>query len=394
MNIYSEYKGLGRDIYSVAYMRFIVAAGMFVMPMLTFIFIDKLGLNTLNAGVLVAICTSSYIPGSLLGGWLVDKYSDRFTLIASMFGASVFWFLSGILAFELEMVVTIVIAFLFLGMTDPAINSYIANNSREDSVKGAFSLSYLAKNVGLSLGALVSGFLFSKYPKLVFFIEGGALVTSAIIGFCLLGPSKNNEDKSPKEKAGAEGYLSLKTVLVLFTIFILVLCYCQTLFTLPVQLETLYKEESPKLYGIIVSLNAAIVLLFTPLLAKATKNLTSNQILAIASVFLGVGLGAHYFLTTYSLILAFVFVWTIGEILIWSNSPVLINDMVKDSERGRANGMLSSVNALGFVVAPLFGGYFLSMFQNDLIWPALTLLCGCGILIIYALSNWQKSATA
>ena len=72
LNIFSQYKGLKKEMYILFFGRVVTAMGSFIHPMLTLILKRKLNFDVTQITLILALSSILSLPASLIGGKLTD----------------------------------------------------------------------------------------------------------------------------------------------------------------------------------------------------------------------------------------------------------------------------------------------------------------------------------
>ena len=88
--LFSQYKGLRREIYVLFFGRIVTNLGSMVYPMLTMILSQKLGFDAASISILMVVAMALMMPANLLGGALADRFGRKKVLyaITGLFWAS------------------------------------------------------------------------------------------------------------------------------------------------------------------------------------------------------------------------------------------------------------------------------------------------------------------
>ena len=78
MQMFSQYRGLPRQVYILCAARAAIAAGMmFVFPFLSLLLTSHLGYSEVTAGYIITFAASFSILGALVGGKLADEIGRK-----------------------------------------------------------------------------------------------------------------------------------------------------------------------------------------------------------------------------------------------------------------------------------------------------------------------------
>ena len=81
MRIFTQYKGLKKENYILFFGRIVTNMGAMIWPMLTMILNKKLGFNATETALFTIFSGVLFLPASLIGGRLADKFSKKHIII-------------------------------------------------------------------------------------------------------------------------------------------------------------------------------------------------------------------------------------------------------------------------------------------------------------------------
>jgi MFS family permease len=183
-----------------------------------------------------------------------------------------------------------------------------------------------------------------------------------------------NSERSEQSLAGPTGGYGTALRDSVFIAFLaistlMVLVYVQMNSTLSVYLRDVH-GISPKGFGTILSLNAAMVVLFQFWITRRIARYQAMGLLAAGSLFYAVGFGMYGFVRNYPLFLVAMVIITIGEMLVTPTAQSLVARLAPEDMRGRYMALygLSWIvpNALG----PLAAGILMDNYNPDWVWYA------------------------
>ncbi len=389
-SVFSQYRGLPRDLYILAAARAIASAGAFIMPMLTLILTQKMGLTAAQAGLLVSGASFSYVPGSLIGGKLADTFGRKKVILIAEVLSAVSWIVCGFFPESTSIIPFIIVAYLCMGAIDPSSTALITDLTPPDKRKTAFSLSYLGHNLGIAIGPLIAGFLFLNHARWMFWGDGITTLVAALLILFFVAESKPQTDATAhnEKEASVEGsvwpVLRARPFLIWFTLanFLLTFCYAQLFFSLPLQLESLFGDRGAQSFGWVMTVNAVTVLLMTPFIIAITKKIHAIFNVAMAGGLFVIGFGAIYWASNLWVFLATTIVWTFGEILSSTNANAYIASHSPQSHRARINSILPLVFGMGFGLAPMIMGQFIETYSIQNAWLLVMMLSATGAMLM------------
>lgn len=390
-NPLSVYKGLPRGIYIIFISRIIDNMGSVVMPMITLILTQKIGLTKDSTGILATIFMLTQAPFLLLGGRLVDRMGSKKVIVLFNTLGALAYLPCGFMQPNIGMALLIALAANLFAVAAPAYNSIVTELVDENKINSAYSILFLGYNLGLAIGPAIGGMLFNNYLQALFFIDAITCIISVILVYLYVPDNslRKKADSSFKLSESAIKLIFKTPVLIAFSVILLGynFCYSQWGFMLPLQSASLFLENGAKYYSILVSVNAICVILFTPVLTHLTQKFRPLSIVTIGGLFYMLSFlifaeGKDLFIFIVSAALL-----TIGQVLININVNIYIAQQVPQTYIGRANSVLSIVNGAGVAVGPVIMGYVLLKISYETAWiivAGLMLLGSLGMFILSA----------
>ncbi len=409
-NPFRLYRGLPTPVYALFLAQIVNALGNLVFPFLTLYLTQKLGWSSGRSGMLILAAALAYVPGSLIGGRLVDTIGRKTVLILTQGLAAAALIPCAFLGISPLVPGFIIAAHFFFGGADPAHESITADITPPDQRQAAFSLLYLGHNIGFSAGPMIAGFLFSRSLPLLFLGDAATTFAALLVVFLLVPESKPDAETmaahgtAPSEKGldlsdeqaetgGLLPVLLKRPYLIAFTLISLVLTfvYSQFTFSLPLLMEEVYPSRGPFFYGTLMTVNALTVIFLTAPLIALTRPLRPIFSTALGAVFFAAGFGMLAFVTPLGLFVLSTLLWTLGEILQATNTNVYIANHTPISHRGRFNSLLPLLTGAGFALGPPIMGRYIDLAGTvRAVWPLtglLALLCAAALVLLGLLED-------
>ena len=180
-NHFSMYAHLPKEIYVLAFGKIMTSMGALIWPMLTLIMSEKLNLNGQTIGMYMMMFSMFMGPFYLLGGKLSDKYNKKHIIVTFDLIGNSLYFVCAALPISMTTLYLLAIASVFQSMEQPAYDALIADLTTYKDRERAYSLNYLAMNLGLVMAPMLGGMLFNNYLNLSFFINGLADISSTLL---------------------------------------------------------------------------------------------------------------------------------------------------------------------------------------------------------------------
>jgi MFS family permease len=354
---------LHRGVKAVFFAQIVNRMGDFVFPFLTLILTQVQGLPPAQAGLVVTLAMGLESVGGLVAGRLSDRHGRRDVLVLFLSCSGLLLAGAGFAPAHSAAAVAIVASGFFVGAMRPVLGALVADMSTPETRRAAFSLSYLGINLGVAVGPLMAGWLFHHALSWMFWIDGISTAAALVI---LLGnvPRHINPvkpvsvDETPRGQRGSIASFVHDRVLFPFGLLVLLYnaVYAQMVFTLGLQMVGLFGERGPQIYGTIWALNAVTVIGLTPVALRVTRRWSNLRSMAWGMGCFTLGTGIFLLRPGLALILASTVLWTSGEVLFSVHVGDLVTAFSPPEFRGRFQGYVQFLAALGFVVSPVAGG--------------------------------------
>jgi MFS family permease len=378
---FNMYSGLPRSIYVLFIVRIINAMGNFVYPFLTMYLTEKMGYSARQAGaffMMSAICSG---VGAIVGGKISDHFGRKKLLITFLGMTAISFVPCAFLTKSILIPIFIIIAGTFNGAAQPVQSAMVTDLTNKENRKSAFSLLYLGVNIGFAIGPILAGFMYRSHTRWIFFGNTISISISLILLIlyvqeslpCKLEMEESKLDYGDEaaEAGNVLDALRKRPTLMMYlcTKFIIQFIYTSIGFALPLQMIRLFgNSQGPPKFGVLMSMNAIVVVAFTIPITKLTGHVKPIINVAIATVLYAVGFGMLGFVTPFYLFMLAAFVYTVGEILEATNSGVYIANHCPMSHRGRFNAFINIVSMAGTAVAPYIFGNIIDYYGFRVLW--------------------------
>lgn len=357
------------------FVKFINAFGDFVYPFLSLFLTIQLGYSPAFAASVVTVTVLLRIPAAIFGGTLADRWDKKGAYLLAQSTAASCILMCSVIREKHVLVGLLMISTFFAYSVKPILNAFVYDLAEDHNRKEAYSFLYLGINVGVAVGPLMAGFLFRHYLPLFFL--GDALTSFAavlLVAFCVHGPKKEvihgqvgsqksflDFLKSVKRKPALWGFFSMNLLLSFL--------YAQGNFSLPLFMKEIYHNDSAMLFGTLMSINAITVVVTTTLITYFTRKQTLLFNIACAGVCLGVGFGILILPVHYWVFVLSTIIWTMGEILMSTNSGIYVVQNVEPDMRTRSSAFSAIVNAGGSSLGVFLMGMVITHLGVVYVWP-------------------------
>ena len=412
MNSLTQYRGLPRQVYYVAFTRLIMEMGiMFVFPMMSLLLTERLGFSTLETGYIMTTVAVISLTGSLLGGKLADQFRRRRSFFALSVISISSTVLAGIFCHERTMIPFITVAFMTVNALFPITSALITDYSDDSNRTECFSLSYIMSNMGTAIGPAIAGFLFYSHLPAVFYLMA-ALYVVAVLVLIAMGkesyvPGIVNRQNADDQEAGAqksepeESLMSvLRRIPILIALIFLMMgvyfCYGQLAYVLPLQLtDDLGLKLGSRMSALLWTVNGTACLTLTPVLTLLAKKRRALVNITIGLFIYSVGFLTYAFPIRPAIFFASILVWSVGEILINTNSGIFIAQKAPETHRGRCQSLLDLSWGCARCISLLVFSYLLEATSFHFCWIVISVTCLILALAAFAMdrADQRKSNT-
>lgn len=220
---------------------------------------------------------------------------------------------------------------------------------------------------------------------ILFFVKGKAKVDQS-------SPQIKTEQSEIKNTHSIFSFLYGNPILIVFSIILLVFnfCYIQWNFMIPLQTVDIFKGNGPRVFSLLLSVNAITVVVLSPLLTSLTQKVDSLKCIVFGGVFYFFSFGLFSISESMMVFVLSIIIMTIGEILITINVNAYIAKATPKVYMGRVNSLLFIVNGVGYAIGPIVMGNIIvfTSFKNAWLLVA-TLMLGATVSM-YFMSRFEK----
>lgn len=393
-NHFSMYAHLPKEIYVLAFGKIMTSMGALIWPMLTLIMSEKLNLNGQTIGMYMMMFSMFMGPFYLLGGKLADKYNKKHIIVTFDLIGNSLYFICAALPISMTTLYLLAIASVFQSMEQPAYDALIADLTTYKDRERAYSLNYLAMNLGLVMAPMLGGILFNNYLNLSFFINGLADISSTLLLLFFIKNVKNtiSDSKTVNEYEKGEAgsifkvFSQRKLFFLLFIISgIAAMIYNQFNFLMPLHMEEAFRGSGAFKFGILASINAVVVVIGTPIVTKKFSGVTDVRIMYFGQLLESVGLSFFIFVNRYFAIAVMgIIIFTIGEIFGSISKTPYLTKRIPETHRGRVLSITNSCAGLIGILSNYVIGILIDYYTFHMVWIIIAAI-GLFVMILYSI---------
>ena len=398
---------LPRGVKALFFTQVINRAGDLVVPFLTLLLTQVLGLAPAAAGATVSLATLLGSLGGLLAGKLADRYGRRDVLVVFLATSALLIAGAGWAPRELASAAVLVVAGFFFGAMRPLVNALVGDLSTPSTRREAFSLSYFGINLGVALGPLLAGWLFHNALSWLFWLDAlsTALALAVVLKYVprnthpVVPASRGQEESRPKNEVSSLAQFVRHPLLFPYALLLLSysVVYSQMNFTLALQLvESFGAEQGPPVFGLVWGVNALGVVVLMPLVLRLTRRWRNLPSMALALFVAAAGLLIFLFHPNLTWVLISTVVWTAGEVLYSVHEGDFVTTQSPPELRARFQAYVGFASSLGYVVAPVVSGWVTQTVGLGGVWAgsvALLVVAGGGFALLKSANRDAETPT-
>lgn len=327
-----------------------------------------------QVGVIFGLFSISSVVGSTIGGALSDRLGRKGMLLMGLVMSALSSVLMGVInALEWFFVVTLLVGILS-EVGGPAQQALVADLLPEEKRAQGFGILRVVVNLSVTIGPLIGGLLASRSYLLLFIFDAIASLITAIIVYVAL-----RETRLPQPAGEAEptivqtfrGYFDVLRdtafVWFLFASILMVLVYMQMNTTLAVYLRDVHGITEQG-FGYILSLNAAMVVLFQFGITRRVEKYRPLVVMAVGSLLYALGFAIYGFVAWYVLFLLAMAIITVGEMLVTPVSQAIVSRLAPQDMRGRYMAVYGFSWVLPIAIGPFLAGLLMDNANPDWVW--------------------------
>jgi MFS family permease len=229
-----------------------------------------------------------------------------------------------------------------------------------------------AINLGFAIGPATAGFL-AEHSFLYVFL--GDALTSFGYGLVALIALPHGVRSSAKDEKPEEGFRAATRDRAFMFFLAATLCLTWVEFqvhsTLPLHLTAM--GYSPRTYGMLLSINGVMIVLFELLLTSWTQKFPPRPMIALGYGLTGIGFALTGIAAGLPMLVVTAVIWTLGEMLYAPVTGAFVAGLAPERLRGRYMGLWHSSWSVGMLLGPMMGTWLYARSPNAL-WTACTVM--------------------
>ncbi|MBG0566911.1 MDR family MFS transporter [Actinoplanes aureus] len=330
-----------------------------------------------QAGIVLGLYGVGGAIGTMTGGVLADRWGRRPTMLTAQFGAAALMLTLGFAETYAQIAVVTLLLGMFAEGVRPAFSAMMVDVVPEHDRVRAYSLNYWAINLGFALAAVAAGLAAQVDYLLLFVVDAGTTLITAIITAIFLAETRPSRAHStgPALATGGIGTALKDRVFLVYLLLSLasVLVILQHASTLPIAM--LADGFSAATYGLVIAVNGVLIVLGQLFVPRLIAGRDSARVLALATLIIGAGFGLVAVAEAPWMYAVTVVIWTLGEMLQSPSNANTVAALSPPALRGRYQGLNSLTWSIGTALAPILGGLVLQKGGDVVLWVGCFVLC-------------------
>jgi len=378
LQIYREYP---RTFWMMILVNFVDRlGGSLLFPFFALYITKKFDVGMTQVGGLFAIFFISSFLGAFPGGALTDRFGRKGIIIFSLIATSLSTLLMG---FVTEFQFFLLVAFIsgiFTDVGGPAYEAVFMDVLPPEKRTSGFGIRRVAFNLALVVGPVIGGFIAARSYLALFVIDAIFSAIVALMVFLMIPETKPTSPEGKEQESTAQSFKGYLQVLrdgkfMAFTSVCLLvwLVYMNMNTTLGVFLRDQHGLPESG-YGWIISINAAMVVLFQFPITRQTEKNPPMLMMAIGSFFVAVGLLLYGLVSTFMLFVVAMVILTVGEMVTIPIANAVVASFAPEEMRGRYSFVYGNSWGISFALGPYLAGLVLDNYDPNLLWYA------CGMI--------------
>jgi len=391
-NVQNTYHEFPNTFWTLMGANFVDQIGSFLLfPFFALYITEKFNVGMTQVGILFTVFSLGSVFGGILGGAMTDKYGRKtmmlFGLVVSGIGS-----ISMGLVNELNLFYILAAILGIIGSAGgPARQAMVADILPAEKQAEGYGIMRVSANLAATIGPALGGFLASRSFMYLFIADAVSSVITGIIVYFVIPETKPEKEPGAPEETMMQTMGGYKDVLVdwvfmayLTVSALMVLVYMQMNSTLSVYLRDNHGLPTDQ-FGWILSMNAAIVVLFQFWVTRKIKGRPPMLLMAVGTFLYAIGFSLYGFVSATVMFFVAMVIITIGEMIIAPVGQSLAAQFSPEDKRGRYMAVFGFSWLLPNMFGVLGAGLLMDYYNPDWVWylaGILSLVAVVGFLML------------
>ncbi len=384
------YRGLSPNSWYLSLVMLINRSGTMVIPFMTIYCTQQLHFSITQAGYILALFGAGSIAGAFAGGKITDRFGFYEVQLAALLSGGLLFILLGFQKTFLTLGTGTFVLSVCNEAFRPANSAAIASYSSAENKTRSYSLNRLAVNLGWAVGGAAGGFLASVNYHLLFWVDGGTNILSALLLLKVIPRSsvavlRMKRTERNVDQAGKSAYHDKIYLLFIILTVLFAACFFQLFTMQPVFYKTQW-HLSERLIGSLMALNGVLiavvemVLIFNLEGKRHPLKYITTGVLVTGAGFLFLNL----FPAALWVAVITVLIISAGEILSMPFMNAFWVERTNDSNRGQYAALYTIAWSVAQILAPALGSQVILHAGYAVLWWLIGIIC-CGVAAGFAL---------
>jgi MFS family permease len=250
----------------------------------------------------------------------------------------------------------------------------------------------VARNLAWIIGPTIGGLLAARSYLILFILDAVTSVITAVIVYKLIPetkPESTQEQAQESFLATLSGYRVVFAdkiyIAFIFVSMMMLMAYGQIYNTLSVYLRDVHGVPTQG-YGILMSLNATIVVILQFWFTRRLKRFAPMLLMAVGTILYMIGLTMYGIVAVYALFVAAMVIITFGEMIIMPQGQTLAANFAPEDKRGRYLALFGLSWTIAGAVGPTAAGLIMDNYNPDWVWYAagiISAIAAAGYYLLY-----------
>jgi len=277
--------------------------GALLFPFFALYVTYRFGVGMTQVGVLFAIFAATSFVGSMLGGALTDKFGRRWMVIFGLVVSALSSLSMGLVDDLRLFYILAAFVGLLSNMGGPARQAMVADLLPQEKHAEGYGILRVVFNLAVTIGPAIGGLLATQSYLWLFIVDAVSSLITAVVVYITLPETKPETPEGKPEQSLWQSLRGYSDVLRdnVYMIFLVVsifatIVYVQMNSTLSVYLRDVHNTPTQQ-FGYILSLNAAIVVLFQFWVTRRISGYAPMVMMALGTAFYAVGFAMYGFVS-------------------------------------------------------------------------------------------------
>jgi len=370
----SSFGDISVGVWWLSLIMLINRTGSMVFPFLSIYLTQHLHFSTLQTGWVLSMYGIGAMVGSLVGGWIADRFGNFRIQVFSLIFSGIGWWLLSYVSDYSHLLILVFFQTCISESFRPANSSAIAALSRPENMTRSYSLNRMSINLGYTLGPAIAGFLATISYSFLFWVDGTSSILAGIVFMIIFrkiiwGPRPATEEKDKIVETQTKSPVSdIKFLFFIGACILFATVFLQLIFTLPLYYKEIY-HLSDQWIGLLLAINGGIVVLSEMVIVYIIGNrIRHDKLIILGTLCIGISFVVLTFFHHPIILILGILLISYGEIFSMPYLMTYVTNISNDKNRGRYMSFYSISFSIAMVIAPFAGMRIIKYYGFDMLW--------------------------